>query len=291
MERVWLYKKLYYWYNNLSKRLRDSLLISLSTMGVVSTILSIIGFSLADLKSLNIFGRVIIVIALFLGICLIAYLTIGKIFKESVCFEIRNTPVSIMSGDIFDTPGLRVIGCDTHFDTRVDDVIISKNSLHGQLVLEHGDKDEIDALVAEEASRRKIHKNKDGLYNFPIGTIIKYNSSVDQNTYLLLAVAELDSQRKARTDMANFEHMLIKMWKEIDRVYSLNDVVLPILGTGILRFDDGPKHNEDLLRCMICTRNSSAVTLKAKVKILIYGNGNDYSLYEYKGIFHTVLRR
>lgn len=68
-------------------------------------------------------------------------------------------------------------------------------------------------------------------------------------------------------------------------------MVLPLLGTGIPRFDDGPKDKEDILRCMLCTLNSSGVTLKSKVKILIYGDAKDIPLYEFKDMFHTILRR
>ena len=85
--------------------------------------------------------------------------------------------------------------------------------------------------------------------------------------------------------------MLMRMWKEIDRVYASNDVVIPILGTGILRFDDGLKDKENLLRCMLCTFNSSGVSLNSKVKIVLYGNSDDISLYEYKDIFNVISRR
>ena len=91
--------------------------------------------------------------------------------------------------------------------------------------------------------------------------------------------------------MAEYELMLMRMWKEIDRVYASNDVVIPILGTGILRFDDGLKDKENLLRCMLCTFNSSGVSLNSKVKIVLYGNSDDISLYEYKDIFNVISRR
>ncbi len=81
----------------------------------------------------------------FLIICvIITYITLGRIFNNSVKLTIRQTSVSVDCGNIFEAQGLRVIGCDTHFNTVVDDIVISKKSLHGQLVLEHGSKDEID---------------------------------------------------------------------------------------------------------------------------------------------------
>ena len=66
-----------------------------------------------------------------------------------------------------------MIGCDTHFSTRVDDVVISKKSLHGQLILEHGDKDEIEVAITTEANKLGLQRDDNGLYDFPLGTIIR----------------------------------------------------------------------------------------------------------------------
>lgn len=173
----------------------------------------------------------------------------------------------------------------------MDDIVISKRSLHGKLILEHGNKKEIDKTVDNAASRIGLHKNSNGVYDFKLGTIIPYHSSVDNNTYLMLAMTELNPHYEAHTNMAQYEMMLMKMWKEIDRVYASNDVALPILGGGISRFDDGPKDNDELLRCMLCTLNSSGITLKSKIKIILYGDKNNIPLYEYKDLFRSIHRR
>lgn len=284
-------KKIYNWYNGLLQQVRDSIAVSATIVGLISTILSILGISLGDWKSSNIWMRIGIVFVAFVVIYSFVYFTIGRIFRDSVSLTIRQTSVSISCGDIFEAPGWKIIGCDTHFDTRVDDFIISKKSLHGQLVLEHGKKEEIEAVVENEAKRLGLQRKNDGLYDFPLGTVIRYDSSVDNQTYLMLAMTELNMQHEAHTNMAKFELMLMKMWAEIDRVYASNDIVLPVLGTGISRFDDGPKDREALLRCMLCTLNSSGVSLKSKVGVIIYGNVKDIPMYEYKNMFHMTLRR
>ncbi len=284
-------KKIYKWYNSLSKQIRDSIIISMTIVGMISTILSIIGISLGDWEKSSVWVRIGVVIVVFLITCFITYKILGRIFRNSVNLVIRQTSVSVECGNIFSVPGLRVIGCDTHFDTRIDDVVIAKKSLHGQLFLEHGNKEDIVIAVEAEAKRLGLQKNSDGLYDFPLGTIIRYDSKVDNQTYLMLAMTELNSDYEAHTNMAKYEQMLMKMWKEIDRVYASNDVYLPLLGTGIARFDDGLKDNESLLRCMLCTLNSSGVSLNAKVSVVIYGNIEDIPLYEYRDIFHTIPRR
>lgn len=283
--------RIHKWYTSLSKRVRDSIFISASLVGVISTVLSILGVSLADLNGASIWLRIGIVIATFFLLCIVAYVAIGKIFKNSVSLSIRQTDVVINCNDIFAADGFRVIGCDTHFDTRVDDIIIAKKSLHGQLVLEHGKKEDIEKVVEAEAVRLGLKKNRDGLYNFPLGTVIRYNSSIDNHTYLLLAMAELNLDYEVHTNMAQYELMLMKMWKEINRVYANNNISLPLLGAGIVRFDDGPKYKDSLLRCMLCTLNSSGVAFNSKIEILIYGNSGDIQLYEYKDMFRTISRR
>lgn len=283
--------KIFNWYNGLSKQVRDSVVISVTAVGAISTVLSIFGISLGDWKDSSVWIRIGVVLVGFAAICFLAYFIIGRIFKESVNLTIRQTSISISCGNIFESSGWRVIGCDTHFDTRIDDTVISKKSLHGQLVLNHGKKDEIEEVVDAEAKRLGLQKKSNGLYDFPLGTVIRYDSSVDNQTYLMLAMTELNTQYEAHTNMAKFELMLMKMWKEIDRVYASNNVVLPVLGDGISRFDDGPKDAEALLRCMLCTLNSGGVSLNSKVKVVIYGAIKDISLYEYKDMFHVIPRR
>lgn len=284
-------KKIYRWFHRLPKQIQDSFFFSVSAVGLISTLFTILGFSLSDIPKTTILMRIGIVVVFAIVVAVVYYKIIGKVYKDSVTLTIAQTPVEISCGDLFETSGMKVIGCDTHFDIRVDDVVISKNSLHGKLVLKHGNVEEIKKVVEEAACKIGLIKNSDGLYAFPLGTIIRYDSSVDGQTYLMLALTELNEQYEAHTNMAKYELTLMKMWKEIDRVYASNDVVLPILCAGISRFDDGPKNNEALLRCMLCTFNSSGVSLNSKVKIIIYGKPNEIPLYEYKDIFNVISRR
>lgn len=207
--------KIFAWYNSLSKRIRDSIVFSASLVGMISTALSILGISLGDWEKSTIWVRIGIVIAAFILLCIATHVIIGQIFRKHVNLSIRQTDVSVKCGDIFKADGLRVIGCDTHFDTRVDDIIIAKKTIHGQLVLNHGKKEEIERVVEAEATRLGLKKNRDGLYDFPLGTVIRYDSSVDNHTYLLLAMAELNANFEVHTNMAEYELMLMKCGKKL----------------------------------------------------------------------------
>ena len=283
-------KRVYRWFHKLPKRIQDSVYFSMSVVGFVSTMFTVLGVSLEDLKA-NLWLRIGVIILSAVILAMGYYVVIGNVYKDAVALTIAKTPVEISCGDIFKTSGYKVIGCDTHFDTRVDDVVISKNSLHGKLLLEHANIDDVKRKIEDAAKKSGLTKNAAGLYDFPLGTIIRYDSCVDNQTYLMLALTELDKNYESHTNMAKYELMLMKMWKEIDRVYASNDVILPILGTGISRFDDGPKDKDDLLRCMLCTFNSSGVSLNSKIKIVLYGSAEDVPLYEYKDIFNVISRR
>lgn len=277
-------QKIYSVYKRASKQIRDSLCIAMTIIGIVSTFMSIIGVTLKE-KIESIWVSVLIVIAVVCAIIFVTYIILGSIFKNEVNLKIRMTNVCIKYGDIFAVSGQKVIGCDNRFDMRVDDIVIRKKSLHGQLILNHADKDELRSVIEDKAKSLGIKPNDDGSYSFPLGTVIRYQSSVDGETYLLLAIVDLNSRYEAHTVMAIYVHTLMKMWREIDSVYAMYEVVLPVLGTGSLRFDDGPKEDGALLRCMLYTLDSSGVNLKSKVTIVLYGDKKKQKLYEYKDFF------
>lgn len=269
-----------------SHRLQTSFKVGVFALGAIATVFTLAGGSIKDFLNLNILQRITFILLSFALLSTISYFIIGFLYKKSIRLFIRKTSITIDHGDIFNTPGLRIIGCDTNFNTQVDDVVISKRSLHGQLVLKHGNKNQIKRIVDNEAQRLKLNKNSRGLYDFPLGTIIPYWNKNENQTYLMLALTELDKDFKAHTNQAKFESMLIKMWTEIDRVYAGHDVVLPLLGTGISRFEDGPKDPVDLLKCMLHAFDCSSVNLKSHVTILIYGKQKDFSLFEYRNLTH-----
>ena len=103
-------KKIYKWYTNLSKRLKDSLVFSISLVGCISTFLSIIGISLADIPYTNIIINIILVMITLLIITITAYKIIGQLFKDSIELSIRGNSVTIKHGDVFQESGYKIIG-------------------------------------------------------------------------------------------------------------------------------------------------------------------------------------
>ena len=123
-------RKLYHLLNNRSCRFKKSLTISATIIGASATLLTILGISLSTCPELTIVTRILIVVFAFILLFIVSYVAIGIVFRNSIDLSIHDTHVAVRRGDIFDAQALRVIGCDTHFDTRVDDIVISESSLH-----------------------------------------------------------------------------------------------------------------------------------------------------------------
>mgnify|MGYP000863554739 CR=1 FL=1 len=277
------------WYYSRTYQLRDSIDISLFIVTIISTIFTILGVSLSVIEDLGILIKLVILMLCFLIIVGLSYWAIGKIYREEVCLNINQNLVDISYGDLFEVDGWKVIACDTHFDTRVDDFVISKKSLHGQLILNHGNVDDINILVKEEAKKLNLTCNNDGVYNFPLGSVIRYDSNIDHQTYLMLSMTKLNTRNESYTNMVEFINTLSSMWREINRVYASHDIVLPVLGTGISRFD-GNKSEEELLKAMLYTLDISGIKFNSRIKIVIYGNKTKSLLYEYKRLFSDLQR-
>lgn len=273
-----------------SARIRRSLILSWGIISAVSVIASVLGYSMKNIPFLEDRGfvpAIFFLLGCYIGLSICIFCFLGYKSREEVVLNIHGTEVHIKHGDIFQEDGYRVISFDSAFSTQVDDIVISKNSLQGQLILKPGNKEKIDQLVKEEIAKRRKNSRQTETYHFPLGTILRFENSSDGQKYMLLSFLKLDDEYEAHTNMAQYEATLMNMWKEIDRVYAKRDVVLPVLGDGITRFDDGQKDTRTLLHCMLCTLNSSGRTLKSKITIVIYGKAQ-IPLYEYKEMFRDV---
>ena len=279
-----------------TKRVKDSLTLAFAAVTSICTVVSVFGItiqSILPLKGLHWVIRILIYFALVLAsyalLSLIIWLIKGAKYKNTITLKIGKNDVTIRPGNIFSESGWRVIPVDTHFSTTVDDVVISKTSLHGQMVLDHCDLARIKDAVKTEADRRGLQEDN-GQYSFPLGPAIhcegKTTDKGPDGDYIMLALTKLNSDNEAHTTMAQYEHTLMEAWKEINRVYNGNNIVLPLLGAGITRFDDDQGDAGDLLRCMLCTLNTSKQQFNCKISVVIYNHGNtDLPLYEYKDLF------
>jgi len=104
---------------------------------------------------------------------------------------------------------------------------------------------------------------------------------------MLLSFAYFD-QNQVHLTQKDYEECLRIMWNEISRTYANRQINVPLLGSGIARFDDAPnKSKSSLLKCMLCTLKNSGATINQPINILLTKEVLDeLNIYELK---HTLL--
>jgi hypothetical protein len=203
--------------------------------------------------------------------------------RKGISLNIRNIKVNIREGDIFAADGLKLIPFNEYFDTTVDDITISRASLNGKLIENFiTDLDDLLQIIFTENSSPLNSQINDNYKKrqYQLGTIKIYKD------FLLLAFSHFNEHNEAYLSQKDYEDCLRLMWSEICRVYAKRPVFLPLLGSGITRFDGTPiKSNNDLLKCMLCTLRTSSDNIKQSITILLTPEAmSEINAYELKGV-------
>jgi len=154
--------------------------------------------------------------------------TVFKLPKRDLVIEVR-------IDDIFTVPGQIVISSNTTFDTDTANGVIALDSLQGQFNtryypnrLSELDEDidrELEGVMFEEVPN-KVGKSK----RYPIGTIARVNSH--GQTFLFLAMAQMSEAANARSTLEFIDESLSKLWDYVSTQGELDDIVMPVMGTG-----------------------------------------------------------
>lgn len=225
---------------------------------------------------------------IFIVSLLIAFLIIWQRANsiKKVVLNINNSTLEIELGDIFEESGFKIISFNEFFDTQVDDVIISKNTLNGIYISRfYPQVAELDKIISADAhsaeqiveeTNRKMGKSS----KYKLGTIIK------NGEYFLLALTHFGEDNRAFLEINDYIDSLLNMWNECDIHYGGNTVVLPLLGSGITRFRGYENiTDQELLEIIIWTFSVSRIRFQypAKVKVVLTKDRlNKVNLYNIK---------
>lgn len=236
--------------------LKKSCYYSFAIVTGVSTIASLLGYSIKDL--FNDFALLFSILSLFLSFFIIfgiIALVLSILNHKGFTTAINGKEVTIKKANIFTINGLKVIPFNEQFDTKVDDVIISHNSLNGIMIDDYVENiDDLNNTIKAAANDKVdlVPIKKKGKVVYPLGRIIKYKD------YLMLAMTHFDNQNQAYISVHEYEAMLTNMWNEIRRVYAGKRVILPLIGSGITTMNGvKEKDNTMLLKCILCTLKRS----------------------------------
>nr|WP_306804517.1 macro domain-containing protein [Providencia sp. PROV019] len=198
----------------------------------------------------------------------------GANHLTEINLSIDGSKVSVLVGDLFEQSGSKVIAFNEYFDTQVDDIIITKNSLNGIYINKYFGRSvaELDQIIDNnhfldgeliEKNVKRLGKSK----KYKLGTICKLDD------YLLVAFSKFDSKNRAVLTMPEYLEFLINFWDSINRVYARKSVSVPIFGSGITRIKEHKNiSDEELLKIMLWTFRISEMRFKhpAKLNIVIH---------------------
>ncbi len=214
-----------------------------------------------------------IVFAIILIIIYIVIWIFSNTMKE-IKFDINNSKIEIRVGDLFQEKGLKVIPFNEFFDTTVDEDLISENTLNGKFVKENIQDLEKFNIEIEELLKQR---NKEGTIvenrlkgknkKYKLGTVIKYS-----NEYLLVAFSKFDSNNEAKLTMEEYISSLLEFWREVSRIYAQNNIIVPILGSGITRFNGYNVTEQENLEILLWTLKISKIKIAVPSKIVIVIN-------------------
>lgn len=209
----------------------------------------------------------------FLVFLLVVYIVIWirANCKKKITLKIRNTRIQVEVGDIFKENGKKIIPFNEYFDTIVDDVIVAKNTLHGQYIQKKvSDIKELDHRIVSTLGNSPIsrtdHKRTKGKkIAYKLGTIFR------DNDYWLLAYSKFDECNRAYLSIQDYAECYMNMWSEIDKYHAGNTICLPVLGSGgIVRINDNTP--QLLLENLLWTFRLSGINLGriATLRIIVH---------------------
>lgn len=215
----------------------------IACIGKVAAVCSF-AFIFIDLQ--NVGCRVIAALLVMLVFAII-YLVIWVRVRLARSFQVQinDLSVEVAAGDIFDQHGLKIIPFNDRYDTKVDNRLIAESSLNGIYISKYLDisPDELGEEIQNDADL-KVHD--DAAYEFR-RKAYRLGSIHVRNDYALVAFSHFDELNRAALTMEEYVCCLLSFWKELDRVYAMRDVAVPLLGGGITRIHSDVSANKQFI--------------------------------------------
>lgn len=198
-------------------------------------------------------------------------------FKNSIKIKGHGYCLQVEYGDIFKKDNCKkVINFDECFTTSVGDVPskIKPTSVCGQYLMANPIHN-MQALL--EDAHLKPAKSKS---RYQMKTRYESGKLVPNGDDLLMAFAKLDEDGRARFfSRDEYLNCLSILWNEIDKYYGQKDVCIPILGSGITRFEDKMLTQQELLDIIVASYKLSPYKLKPPCQLhIMCQKTDDFSL-------------
>jgi hypothetical protein len=206
---------------------------------------------------------------------------------KKVCYKLPNLDVKIeiRIGDILKLQNCQtVISTNSTFDTDMSGNLISPNSLQGKFTKAYytsvahlnGDIDRSLAGITSQTVAKTVGKTE----KYEIGTVAKL--STQGRFFYLVAMSDINNDGVAQSNLKYIEKSLASLWHFIANKGELEDIAIPLVGTGHGRITET---REEVIKLIV---RSFERAIKSKVftkKLIIVIHAPDYrenhlNLYE-----------
>jgi hypothetical protein len=152
--------------------------------------------------------------------------------------------IEVCIDDLFTISGQKIISTNTTFDTDMANGIISERSLQGQFTKKYYPSDivKLNRDLEEGLSNYEfveIQKEAGKTKRYDFGTTVKLKF-VDQIFYWF-AMSDLNYNNNAKTTLKNVHKALDGLWEFIETKGEKQDIVIPLIGSGLGRLTTGRK--------------------------------------------------
>ena len=159
---------------------------------------TILGFVALFYNELIIKYKLIVMLVWLIMVVIYYTYSLVKMNKmKSISLSIHGSNFEIKSGNIFESPELKVINFNEYFDTQVDDKIIAKNSLNGQFIQKvlNNNTEKLDKEIETQLKEKTVEIND----NRKLGKKNKYNLGeiVVYEDYLLTSLTKFTEDNRA----------------------------------------------------------------------------------------------
>lgn len=268
--------------------------------GVIFAILGFIGIFAPLTEILSCDGKMLIRIAVSTGILfgvwlictLIASIYVSK-KRRFKAFDVSNGyHVYVQYGDVFDesevvNPAERrniVIPVNCCFDTKVDDDLVSRNTLHGRAILRLLSNGRYSEETLNEAIQRSLQqqgvegttitreaKRSGNLLRYPVGSVAEVSGS-ETETYFFLALSTFDPLLHAKTTNEDYARAIVKLIEYCNSRSQKYPVVLPLIGAGA---SETQKAETAILAYLIKTLEMHKDLINSDVHIVVRNSGKE----------------
>jgi len=140
-------------------------------------------------------------------------------------------------GDLFESEGILIIPVNEYFDTKVDEKIISSNTIHGKFVQNFfgGNEAELKrqikkGLASCEILESNLERKSGNKNKYPLGTVCEVKNG--SKIFYLLALTKFNSNHRAEVKNSEYQRVLCDLFSYIEQNSQGRKVSAPLIGAG-----------------------------------------------------------